>query len=704
MKLLHLEDNDLDADLTRRVLVKSMPDLEVAVARDVAGARSLLDSASGFDLALLDMRLPDGDGLEILSDIRARQLPMAVVMLTGSGDEQSVIRALKLQADDYLVKRDDYLDRLPSTLFHALDRFKRECGRRPRLLGVLYAEHNQDDAELTRMHFARHAPHIRLEVVSGAEGVLERLASDRASDHQVLLLDYRLVGMDALELLKTLRQDHSLDLPIVLVTGRGSEEAAAAALRLGVSDYLIKDAGYLDKLPSVLEHAYVHAELNCERARLHFLATYDELTGLLNRSEFRSRAESALSRAHRLGERCALLLVDLDDFKLVNDTFGHGAGDDLLRGFAGRLRHILREEDLCCRFGGDEFFILLEGVDQAGGAARTAERITEALVERLPAAGRDAVVKASIGIAIYPDNGADIDSLMMNADTAMYKAKTGGRSQYRFFDQAMNEEVAERFQIEADLHRALERGELFLVYQPQVELGSGRVVGVEALVRWMHPEQGVIAPDRFIPIAESGALIIPLGEWVLREACRQLKAWDDGGLPPLRMAVNLSARQIRSGTLDAIVQDAGRSTPRIRIAGECAQFHARRRFPAGFAVLGDDIGENAATHVELGSQTHEARVGGAHQIIEDAVGDVFVEVAFLAERPDVQLQALQFDATLIGDVVQIQRGEVGLAGFRAQTGELGDFHVDVVIAGRIRVVEGFQGFCLVGWAWRGASK
>jgi len=554
MKLLYLEDNDLDADLTRRALVKSMPQLEVAVARDLAGARSLLESASGFDLALLDMRLPDGDGLEILSDIRARQLPMAAVMLTGSGDEQSVIRALKLQADDYLVKRDDYLDRLPATLLHALDRFKRECGRRPRLLGVLYAEHNRDDAELTRMHFARHAPHIRLEVVSGAEGVLERLASDRATDHQVLLLDYRLAGMDALDLLKTLRQDHSLDLPIVLVTGRGSEEAAAAALRLGVSDYLIKDVGYLDKLPSVLEHAYVHAELNCERARLHFLATYDELTGLLNRSEFRSRAESALSRAHRLGERCALLLVDLDDFKLVNDTFGHGAGDDLLRGFAGRLRHILREEDLCCRFGGDEFLILLEGVDQAGGAARTAERISESLVERLPAAGREAVVKASIGIAIYPDNGADIDSLVKNADTAMYKAKTGGRGHYRFFDQAMNEEVAERFQIEADLHRALEREELFLVYQPQVELESGRVVGVEALVRWMHPDRGLITPDRFIPVAEGGALILPLGEWVLREACRQLKSWDDQGLPPLRMAVNLSARQIRSGALDVSVQ------------------------------------------------------------------------------------------------------------------------------------------------------
>jgi len=612
MKLLYLEDNDLDSDLTRRALAKALPDLEVAVARDLAGARECLREPAGFDLALLDMRLPDGDGLDILAEIRARQLPIAAVVLTGSGDEQSVIRALKLQADDYLVKRTDYLDSLPATLMHALERFRRECGRRPRLLGVLYAEHNRDDAELTRMHFARHAPHIRLEVVPGAEGALERLLGEKAKDYQVLLLDYRLAGMDALELIKTLRQGHGLELPIVLVTGRGSEEAAAAALRLGVSDYLIKDVGYLDKLPSVLEHAYVHAELNCERARLHYLATFDELTGLLNRAEFRARAEPVLSRSHRLGERCALMLVDLDDFKVVNDTFGHGAGDDLLRGFAALLRQILREEDLCCRFGGDEFLILLEGVDQAGGAARTAERIAESLSERLPAGGREAVVKASIGIAIYPDDGQDIDTLIRNADTAMYKAKTGGRSHFRFFDQAMNEEVAERFQIEADLHRALQRGELFLVYQPQVELDGGRVVGVEALVRWMHPALGLITPDRFIPIAESGPLIMPLGEWVLREACRQLKEWDEHGLPPLRMAVNLSARQIRGGTLDTVVQSLldvhGLTAGRLELEltetamaddPEAARLTLERLRAIGVSIAIDDFGTGYSSLASL---------------------------------------------------------------------------------------------------------
>ena len=554
MRLLYLEDNSTDADLTCRALARAMPHLDVVVANDLASARALLSEERPFDLALLDMRLPDGDGLEILAEIRARELPTATVMLTGSGDEQSVIRAFKLQADDYLVKRADYLDRLPATLTHAQDRYEQEHQRRSRLLGVLYAEHNRDDAELTRMHFARHAPHIRLDVVPGAQGVLERLTGEQAKQYQVLLLDYRLAGMDALELIKTLRQVHAVQLPIVMVTGRGSEETAVAAMRLGVSDYLIKDVGYLDKLPAVLEHAYAHAELGCERARLHYLATYDELTGLLNRAEFRNRAERSLCRSHRLGERCALLLVDLDDFKVVNDTFGHGAGDELLRGFANRLRQALREEDLCGRFGGDEFLVLLEGVDQAGGAARTARRIAEILLERLPAGDQDTVVNASIGIAIFPEDGLDIDSLVKNADTAMYKAKAGGRSHYRFFDQTMNDEVSERFQIEADLRQGLERNEFFLVYQPQVNLDTGEVVGVEALIRWRHPLRGLVGPDRFIPIAESGALIMPLGEWVLDEACRQLKAWDQAGLPHLRMAVNLSARQFRSGGLDVTIQ------------------------------------------------------------------------------------------------------------------------------------------------------
>jgi diguanylate cyclase (GGDEF)-like protein len=552
MKLLYLEDNPIDADLARRVLTRDMPEVDLHVASTLAEARAMLAIQDDFEMVLLDVRLPDGEGLELLGDIRARQLPIAAVLLTGSGDEQTVIRALKLQADDYLVKRDDYLDVLPATLRLAKERFRSEDLLRSKLLTVLYVEHNAADAELTRMHLERHAPHIRLHVAPGADAALKLLLAPEGHDFKVLLLDYRLAGMDALELTKTLRRQHHIDLPIVLVTGRGSEDAAAAALRLGVSDYLIKDVGYLERLPSVLEHAYIHAELRRERARLHYLATYDELTGLLNRSEFNSRSEQVLSRALRLNERCALLMVDLDDFKVVNDTFGHCIGDELLRGFGKRFASLLREEDLCCRFGGDEFLMLLAGIDEAT-AAHTAERIAESLAERFALSEHEIGVNASIGISIFPDDGINIEALVQNADTAMYKAKTGGRSHFRFFDVAMNEEVAERFRIEADMQRALQGQEYFLVYQPQIEVATGKVVGVEALLRWQHPDKGLIEPDRFIPVAETSGQIIRIGEWVLQTACRQLREWDESGLPPLRVSVNLSARQFRGVQLEKAV-------------------------------------------------------------------------------------------------------------------------------------------------------
>jgi diguanylate cyclase (GGDEF)-like protein len=555
VKLLYLEDNPVDADLARRALGKAMPGVEMIVAPDLASAHDILATHTDIEAALLDMRLPDGDGLELLADIRARQLPIATILLTGTGDEHTVIRALKLQADDYLVKRDDYLERLPDTLNHALDRFRAESSLRSRPLSVLYVEHSLDDAELTRRHLARHAPHIRLHVVPGADAYLRLLDDGQTGAYQLLLLDYRLAGIDALELTKTLRQRHQLDIPIVLITGRGSEEAAAAALRLGVSDYLIKDTGYLDRLPAVLEHAYAHAELRRERARLHYLATYDDLTGLLNRNEFRARAEQVLSRSLRMGECCALLLIDLDDFKVVNDTFGHRAGDNLLRVFSGRLSQALRDEDLCGRFGGDEFLVLLGGADQSV-AARIAERIAESLRDRMMIGDQETVINASLGIAIFPADGADVDTLVQNADTAMYKVKSAGRGHFRFFDQAMNDEVVARFRIEGELRDALEQGELFLVYQPQVDLSTGRAVGVEALLRWRHPSQGIILPDRFITIAETSGQIIAIGEWVLRQACRQLRAWDESGMPRLRLAVNLSARQFRYAGLEHAVRHA----------------------------------------------------------------------------------------------------------------------------------------------------
>jgi len=548
MKLLYVEDNPLDADLTRRVLTKNLPDIGLNIASTVkeALAHLELEDKVPFDILLLDVSLPDGDGLEILCHARAKGISAAAALLTGSGDEKTVIQALKLGAADYVVKRADYLDRLPQTLERVLNYNRKKSLRQNVPLSVLYAEQNTGDVDLTERFFRRNAKHIRIKSVLGGKALLAEFKQGSATKYDVMLLDYRLAGMDALELIKELREIYFCDLPIVLVTGRGSEDVAAQALRFGVSDYVIKDPGYLDRLPTILEHAYAQAELVRERSRLEYLATYDGLTGLLNRSQFCHRANRVFTRAKQQQSHCAVLIIDLDNFKYVNDSFGHPIGDNLLRLFATRLLACIREEDICGRFGGDEFLVLLDQIIDVDHAARITNRIAEIMTSGFPVQGQQVVLSASIGISIYPDDGANIDVLIRNADTAMYQAKSSGRNQHRFFTESMNKEVEQRFKLESDLRKALEREEFFLVFQPQFDINTLRLVGLEALLRWNHPERGTIEPNEFIPTAEQCGLILPIGEWVLRNAFHHLQQWIQLGAPPKKVAINISAKQFRS--------------------------------------------------------------------------------------------------------------------------------------------------------------
>ncbi len=279
-------------------------------------------------------------------------------------------------------------------------------------------------------------------------------------------------------------------------------------------------------------------------ARIRYLARYDPLTGLLNRSAWREHAREILRHAVRHDDRCAILFLDLDDFKTVNDSLGHAAGDRLLAQVATRLGGCVREEDLVARLGGDEFVVLLSRLAQEDEPARVAERVLAALARPLQIEGHPLHLSASIGIALHPNDGNEIDSLLKQADTAMYDAKASGRNAYRFFLPEMTARATRRLQTEAELRRAIEGGELILHYQPQVAAAGG-TVGCEALVRWQHPERGLLAPDQFIAFAEQSGLIVPLGEWVLREACRQQVHWRASGFTPLTMAVNISAVQFR---------------------------------------------------------------------------------------------------------------------------------------------------------------
>ncbi|MDD2739983.1 MAG: EAL domain-containing protein [Methylomonas lenta] len=974
MKVLYIEDSNNDADLTRRALKKSAPDIELDIASTLTEGLTRLNQSARYDLLLSDLTLPDGSGLNALTHVRERQLPLAVVILTGSGDQNAAIAAFKAGADDYLVKRNDYLNRLPAALHLAMTRFQESVNRSNRILRILQVEHNLFDADLMRRHLADHAPHILLTTVHNGEEALARLpdSNEDSSDFDVLLLDYRLPGMDGLELVKILREERRLDIPIVLVTGQGSEDIAARALHLGVDDYLAKHKGYLYELSATLEKAVHLAELNRERmvlkrtgqrlsrvlaasptilynlrfsgqalsttwisdnverllgytmeqalqpswwqmclfpadreavianqanlmvddqliheyrficadgriiwlrdelklirddlglpleivgawldvsehkrvevvrqarqsvldrivanqplplilddiakrveaiypemrvaimlldpitgylmqgaapslpefyniavdclapgegrgscgtaawrgepvivsdieqhpfwsayldltrraglraccsipykdetgrvlgtfaiyydcvrepladewvlveeftritalavqkvraaeslrqaaavfeatcegilitdmqprivavnrayseitgyseaevlgknpnyiqsgrhdasfyqalwarlldtghwqgeiwnrrkngeyypqwltintvcddqgrpyqyvgvfsdisqikqseARLEHLAHYDPLTDLPNRLLVQSRLQHAIERAERHQHMVAVLYLDLDHFKIVNDSLGHPCGDELLSLLATRLISRLREEDTLARLGGDEFLLVLEHIEQPEVAANVAQTMIELLQPSFRLSdGHEIYLGISIGISLFPDDANDVTELIQHADMAMYLAKQEGRNTYRFHTQALSSAASERLSLDTRLRRALIDNEFILHYQLLINVSTGQFAGVEALVRWQPPGVDMVPPGKFIPIAEETGLIVPLGEWVLRTACKQGRAWLDAGLPAMIVAVNLSGRQFQSADVVALVQ------------------------------------------------------------------------------------------------------------------------------------------------------
>lgn len=278
-------------------------------------------------------------------------------------------------------------------------------------------------------------------------------------------------------------------------------------------------------------------------------AFHDPLTGLPNRLLFNDRLTMALAHARRNKEMLAVLFFDLDQFKTVNDTLGHAAGDKLLAEVAARLAGCLREKDTIARMGGDEFTMLLLQLSDGEGAVRVARKVLNVLQQPWVINGHEFHITASIGIAFYPNDGDNSETLMKHADIAMYRAKEQGRNNYQLFTPAMNDRILARQAMENSLRHALDRGEFIVFYQPQVHTGTGRITGMEALVRWLHPERGVVTPDQFIPIAEETGLIVPLGEWVLYTACAQNKAWQKAGWPPMRVTVNISAYQFRQQNL-----------------------------------------------------------------------------------------------------------------------------------------------------------
>ncbi|CAN0624641.1 diguanylate cyclase [Burkholderia multivorans] len=363
--------------------------------------------------------------------------------------------------------------------------------------------------------------------------------------------------------------------------------------------------------------------------RLGYLATHDVLTGLANRALFEERLERAIVHGKRGGRKVAVMYLDLDRFKLVNDTLGHNAGDEVLKVVADRVNAGVRASDTVARMGGDEFALVLEEFDDVRDVGRIARKLLDEVGRAIDIGGRDIFVTPSIGISIYPDDGTEAEQLMLLADQAMYGAKSRGRNVFQFFESKMTSSAMEQLETLGELHRALEQNEFCLFYQPQYDLTSGRIVGVEALLRWRHPHKGLVPPGDFIGLAEQSALIVPIGRWVLREACRQARRWLDEGFEFGRIAVNLSARQCFTDNF---------LTNLTRILSETALPPERLQLE-----LLESMAMN--TREEIGILLRELAARGISLAIDD-FGTGYSSLAYLKDLP---VDTLKIDRSFLAD-------------------------------------------------------
>ena len=422
-----------------------------------------------------------------------------------------------------------------------------------------------DDSEMDRLMACRalaQAGH-QVDIAVDGEQALERF---RTAPYDLVLLDVMMPVMDGYATCRALRTlPEGAHTPVLMMTGRDDVDAIHLAYEAGATDFVSKPLRWpvlAHRVRYMLRASSTMNALQRAEQRTRYLARHDTLTGLPNRQQATEQLAQALARARRNGSHTAVLVLDLDKFKRVNDCFGPASGDQLLRQVAERLQRCLRAEDAVlqletdddpgcvARVGGDEFALLVADLAQARDAAKVAVRVLEALRRPIELDGQELVVTASIGISVFPVDGTDASTLLVNADSAMSHAKADGGDGFTFYNKPMNASALERLSLEADLRHGLERGEFVLHFQPQLDLAGQRMMGAEALLRWRHPTQGMVSPLSFIPLAEESGLIVPIGEWALYEACRQACSWPEvPGQAPLRVAVNLSARQFRQFAL-----------------------------------------------------------------------------------------------------------------------------------------------------------
>ncbi len=535
--LLLVEDNPGDARLLREMFdEQGSHKTELTHVERVSDAEKHLAERE-VDIVLLDLGLPDAQGVGAVRRVRAAAPRVPLVVLTGLDDESMATQALQEGAQDYLIKGQIDARGLLRALRYAIERKSME--------EALFVEKERAQVTLNSIGDAVVCTDISGNITF-LNLVAEKMtlwswqeAAGRPMAEVFRILDATSRETTPNPMDRAIGQDQTVHLPsnCILIRRDGSE--------IPIEDSV---APIHDREGQATGAVIVFRDVSAARAmalQMTHSAHHDFLTGLPNRMLFNDRVNQSIFLAWRHMKKVAVLFLDLDGFKHINDSLGHPIGDKLLQSIAKRLVDCVRVSDTISRQGGDEFVVLLSEMEQSEDAAISARRMLQAAAEAHSIDQHDLHVTASIGVSVYPDDGLDAETLIKNADTAMYQAKENGRQSYQYFKPAMNVRAVERQSIEESLRRALERQEFALHYQPKINLRTGEITGAEALIRWTHPTRGPVAPGQFIPVAEDCGLILPIGNWVLREACKQARAWLDAGLPMRTMAVNISAMEFR---------------------------------------------------------------------------------------------------------------------------------------------------------------
>jgi diguanylate cyclase (GGDEF)-like protein/PAS domain S-box-containing protein len=621
-KILLIENDPAAANAIQAALTDSHTgSFEVVRVRQLAEGLARL-SKKGIAAVLLNLFLPDSHGIETLDKLLSAALDVPVLVIGGPDDEALAKLAVEQGAQDYLLP--GHLDSysLPRALRNAIERKAVE--------DALYLEKERAQVTLNSIgdavlctDISGNITYLNLvaETMTGWRRE-EATGKPLAEVFQIIDGSTRKAARDPMEMAVEQNRTVGLTVNCVLIRRDGFESAIEDSA-----------APIHDRAGNVTGAVIVFHDVSAARAmtlQMTHSAQHDLVTNLPNRLLLNDRITQSIALSRRQKKPIAVLFLDLDGFKYINDSLGHDTGDELLQSVSKRLLASVRRSDTVSRQGGDEFVILLSEITHPEDAATSANKILLSLSAHHSIRGQDLHINGSIGISICPEDGGDAETLIKNADTAMYHAKASGRNNFQFFKAEMNLKAVERQSLEGSLRRALEREEFLLHYQPKVNLDTGEITGVEALIRWQQPDRGLVPPSQFVPIAEDCGLIIQIGRWVLREACRQARAWQDAGLPPLPIAVNVSAVEFRDKSfvegVRAILSETGLEARYLQL--EVTE-----------GVLMEDAQSTASVLQNL-------RMMGIHIAVDD-FGTGYSSLSYLRQFP---IDALKIDQSFVHQI------------------------------------------------------